>query len=291
VLRLRVEPFSLPELINDVVGLFLDEARRKGIVLELVTPAPLALQVLGDPQRLRQVLQNLVGNAVKFTPQGSVKVHAHTRLTERDAVELCVEVQDTGVGFDARESARLFQRFSQLTDGTASGGTGLGLAISADLVRLMGGEIDGSSPGRGQGARFSILIPLPLAPPTSDALRGRRVLVVDDNAVNLSVARAYLEGLGVRVDEAAGGEAAIARATAERYDAILMDCQMPGKDGVETTQDLRARGDATPVLAITAADDDSTRARCEDAGMNGFVQKPVSADALRDALSRVLASR
>lgn len=290
-LRLRPEPFSLHELLGDVVQLFSEEARRKSVALELHTQHALPEHVVGDPQRLRQVLQNLIGNAVKFTVHGSVVVTATARPSETGSVELAVDVVDTGVGFDARESARLFQRFSQLGDGSRSGGTGLGLAISADLVHLMGGEIDGASPGPGRGATFTVHIPLLVADTAEDLhrrLSGKRVLVVDDNPVNLAVARGYLESMGLAVEEAGGGDDALERAARARFDVILMDCQMPGCDGLEATRKLRARGDVTPVVAVTAGDDDSALERCTAAGMDALVQKPVSVAALRAVLGRVL---
>ncbi len=287
-LQLRSELIALPELLRDVVDLFMDEARGKGVLV--VLDMAVASHAMGDAQRLRQVLQNLVGNAVKFTERGQVTVRARTAPSPGAGVELTVAVEDTGVGFSAEDRERLFQRYSQLTTRTG-GGSGLGLSISAELVRLMGGTIDATSDGPGRGARFHMRVPLAPHTGASGVVAGRRVLVVDDNPVNLAVACAYLEGLGVGVDAAAGGDEALSRSAAVRYDAILMDCNMPEKDGFATTRELRARGDTTPVLAITAANDGSTTQRCQEAGMEALIEKPISSDTLRDALARVIALR
>ena len=287
-LQLRSERIVLPALLRDVVDVFADEARRKGLAMSL--DADVTTQAIGDAQRVRQVLQNLVGNAVKFTDHGQVTVRARTSAPQGSAVELAVDVVDTGVGFTADERGRLFHRFSQLST-RAQGGSGLGLSISAELVHLMGGTIDATSDGPGRGACFRIRIPLTLHAGASAAVAGRRVLVVDDNPVNLAVACAYLEGLGVAVDAVGGGDEALSRSAAVRYDAILMDCNMPEKDGFATTRELRARGDTTPVLAITAASDGSTAQRCTEAGMEALVEKPVTAETLREALARVLVQR
>jgi signal transduction histidine kinase/ActR/RegA family two-component response regulator len=287
-LQLYPERMDLPGLLREVVDLFVDEARRKGLTLSL--EMEVADHVIGDAPRLRQIFQNLVGNAVKFTDEGTVTLRARTTPSGGpERLELAVEVVDSGVGFDARDRARLFQRFSQLSVGKLIGGSGLGLSISAELVRLMDGTIDASSDGAGRGASFRVKIPLRAHSGASATIAGRRVLVVDDNPVNLAVACAYLEVLGVTVDAAAGGHEALFRSASVRYDAILMDCNMPDKDGFDTTRALRARGDQTPILAITAATDVSTRERCEAAGMQALVEKPISSDTLREALARVIA--
>lgn len=287
-LQLRSEHMVLPDLLREVVDVFADEARHKGLALTLETDV--AHAVVGDAPRLRQVLQNLVGNAVKFTIVGQVTVHAHTAVSGDGTLELSVDVVDTGLGFDSRDSARLFQRFSQLGVGTHNG-SGLGLSISSELVRLMGGTIEAASAGRGHGASFRVRIPLLAHSGAPATIAGRRVLVVDDNPVNLAVACAYLEALGVFVEAVSGGHEALARAAGAHYDAILMDCHMPDKDGFETTRDLRARGDHTPVLAITASTDGSTKDRCRAAGMQALVEKPIASDTLREALARVINPR
>ncbi|MCC7072901.1 MAG: response regulator [Deltaproteobacteria bacterium] len=287
-LQLHPSRVALGELLREVVGTFADQARGKGLSLTL--EADVADQVSADAHRLRQVLQNLIGNAVKFTSEGRIDVVARTRAVDDHTLELAIDVADTGAGFAAADGEQLFQRFTPLSARGASG-TGLGLSIVADLVRLMGGSIEASSAGIGSGATFRVRVPVARAADDPVELRGRHVLVVDDNPVNLAVARAYLEGLGVRVDATGGGDDALDRAATTRYDAILMDCNMPNKDGFTTTRELRARGDTTPVLAITATSSDSMAERCRSAGMGALVEKPISATSLRDALGRLIGAR
>jgi signal transduction histidine kinase/CheY-like chemotaxis protein len=292
-LKLRAEPFDLDVLVDDAVALFSAQAAAKGLALRVVRAEgarALARRVVGDSQRIRQVLQNLVGNAVKFTDRGDVAVEAAVEVVDDDNVRLEVAVNDTGAGFDGDEARRLFQRFGQGGEGTRRGGTGLGLAISHDLVTLMGGTLTGESRGRGQGARFVLRVPLARARgPRGGSVAGRRVLVVDDNPLNLAVARAYLEVIGCVVDRASSGYEGIELAVAHRYDAIVMDCLMPGMNGFQAASALRQRGIETPIIACTASDDAETTRAAYEAGMHVLVPKPVSSESLEAALLRVQA--
>jgi PAS domain S-box-containing protein len=325
-LDLECVPFDPRALTQAVVGLFAAQARRKGLVLDCHVSAPLPRAVRGDPLRLRQVLSNLVGNALKFTPRGKVCVSVHARAAEAaDSIELVFEVQDSGVGITPDARARLFQPFSQ-GDGSTTrrfGGTGLGLAISKRLVEGMGGDITlESEPDRGSTFRFALRFPLAAEPPAdagseteSTHAHGNarfeepapalpsaraheleapspRVLLVEDNQVNQRVAARLLERLGCRVDVVPDGFAALAALEHERYRLVLMDCQMPNMDGYETVQRLRAReqpaGARTPVLALTANAMPGDIERCLAAGMDGYLAKPVRLADLRGALSRWL---
>jgi CheY-like chemotaxis protein/nitrogen-specific signal transduction histidine kinase len=286
-LTLRAEPFQLDALLTDAVGLFEAQATSKGLTLQLQRRA-LHHHVVGDAQRIRQVLQNLIGNAVKFTERGAIVVSADVVAVDAARVELVVAVTDTGPGFDEADTARLFTRFGQLEQGRRRGGTGLGLAIARELTTLMGGTLQAASPGRGRGATFTLRVPLPLAEPARHSVRGRRVLVVDDNPLNVAVARAYLEVLGCVVDRASGGAEAVQLASSKAYDAILMDCLMPGIGGNEAAAQLRALHVTTPIVACTASDDADTERSARAAGMQGIVHKPVSSETLLQALLRVL---
>jgi signal transduction histidine kinase/ActR/RegA family two-component response regulator len=290
-LKLRAEPFALDVLVDEAVALFLAQATAKGLTLRVARAGgerSLARRVVGDSQRIRQVLQNLVGNAVKFTDRGEVTVEAAVDVIDAGHVRLEIAVVDTGAGFDHDEAGRLFQRFGQGGEGARRGGTGLGLAIAHDLVTLMGGTLSGESRGRGHGARFVLRVPLALAAKANGGnVRGRRVLVVDDNPRNLAIARAYLEVLGCVVDRASRGHEGVELAARNRYDAIVMDCLMPGMSGFEAAVALREHGVDTPIIACTAADDPETARASREAGMQVLVHKPVSSESLEAALLRV----
>lgn len=256
--------------------------------------------VWGDPLRVRQIVSNFLSNAIKFTPRGEVALRAE-RLDDGDTVRLAV--QDSGVGIDPATRARLFRPFTQADQSTTRrfGGTGLGLSICQELATLMGGRVDvDSTPG--QGSRFWVDLPLPVATaadppadaPVPDATRlaGLRVLMVEDNAVNMLIAVAMLERWGAAVTQVADGRQAVAavqRAVAEGgppFDAVLMDVQMPVMSGHEATRELRRLGHKLPVIALTAAALVSERETALAAGMNDFLTKPIDAEKLQAALLR-----
>jgi len=311
--RLQLEsrsfcPFAVAE---QAAELFRGRAEAKGIGLACEAATGLPGCVQGDPARLRQVLLNLVGNAVKFTEQGQVTV----RVGMSGPGRLRFEVQDTGIGIRPEVQARLFQPFVQ-GDASASrrfGGTGLGLAISRRLAEAMGGSIAlESAPGR--GTCFRVELPLPSVDagpePLPDAPEGQaarthaaetrpagfvgRVLVAEDNAVNQRVVRGLLQRLGCEVAVVADGAAAAAAAATGEFDLVLMDCQMPVRDGYEATAEIRrqeAAGVRLPVVALTANAMAGDRERCLAAGMDGYLAKPIRLDALADELARWLPKR
>lgn len=307
-LVLSPAPLSLRALSGSVVTLFGGNAESKGLRLALRVDPTLDDWVIADAQRLKQVLLNLVGNAIKFTERGEVVLVLTQIGRKEDVVTVEFEIVDSGIGMTAESLSRLFQPFHQV-DGSRSrrqGGTGLGLAISARIVEAMGGRIDVRSQiSGGSSFRFRLgleLDPAPLHVPPPDSSMGSldgpsglsgRVLVVEDNDVNRMIAKQILHSLGMQVIEAANGEEAIAILTRESVDVVLMDCQMPVLDGYAATREIR-RLEAksglarVPILALTADafDDDAHRAR--ESGMDAHLAKPYARDQLRDLLQRWL---
>lgn len=286
------EPVDLHELVSDTVELLRPAAERASLALTVRLEAGTRRWVRGDTLRLRQVLINLVGNAVKFTPRGSVEVALEARGSEYAFV-----VTDTGVGVEDGMAARLFQAFEQ--GGQHVGGSGLGLAISKRLVERMGGSIAFTS-AVGKGSVFTVRLPLhevdvPAGAAVSDAvpevgLPPLRVLVVDDNDINLRVATALLEKAGCVPTPLTDGAAAIAAVREGDFDAVLMDCQMPGVDGFEATRRIRALGGVrghVPIIALTASVLPEEIERCRAAGMDDWLGKPVTLAMLKETLARL----
>jgi signal transduction histidine kinase/DNA-binding response OmpR family regulator len=290
--------FDLRRIVREVVASLEEQARRKGLDLGVEFAADVPRAVRGDPLRLKQVLINLVGNAIKFTASGSVRV-AVTRGTAAGALDFAV--RDTGIGIAAADQERIFESFSQAdtSPGRRYGGTGLGLAISRQMVELMGGRLGvESTPGQGSTFRFGVVFATPTraaepAPPAAAVLpplRGR-VLLVEDIAINRAVSRGMLESMGITVAIAEDGEEAVRKAGQERFDVILMDCHMPGVDGYEATRRIRAaeaaeaRGAHVPIIAVTANAIRGDRELCLAAGMDAHLGKPF----LRQDLHALLA--
>jgi len=303
-LSLAVTSFPLRRILEETERLLRPRAEEKGIGLRFDVADGVPGRFCGDPARLRQLLFNLVGNALKFTAEGGVTVSVGTEERDGEPTLLC-RVQDTGIGIAPEDQAHLFEPFTQVDSSSVRkfGGTGLGLAISKKLVELMGGEI-GAESTRGVGSTFWFRVPLPQSrTPTTEvelpvagggATAGEeadryRILVVDDNPVNRMVAVRQLEALGYRAESVESGVAALDSLGEERYDAVLMDCQMPGLDGYETTRRLRRleNGDRrTPVIAVTAHAMKGERERCLDAGMDDYVAKPFRLRELAGLLER-----
>jgi len=300
-LTLQAQSFCVDELLAEAVSLFAASTARKGLTLRAdCDPASAGCWVEGDPMRLRQVVLNLVGNALKFTDRGHVELRL--RVTEAAAARLglCLEVEDSGIGIDAAAQAQLFEPFVQAdsSDGRARGGTGLGLSISRRLVQLMGGEISlRSEPGH--GSTFSFTLQLPRACPPSavvpaavqrlPALAGR-VLLVEDNPVVRLVAVTMLQQSGLQVHECHDGAEAVALLRHTAVDLVLMDCQMPVLDGFAATVQIRVLEAAhvtrrTPIVALTANALDGDADRCRAAGMDGYVTKPFTREQLLLALA------
>jgi signal transduction histidine kinase/CheY-like chemotaxis protein len=295
-LPLASEPFEFVGIVRAVVALHRAQADAKSLALTLELPDDATAWVAGDPVRVRQILGNLVSNAVKFTTIGGVRVRVDVRLEDATRT-IVVAVEDTGPGISPEAQARLFQPFVQLSPTSAPTGTGLGLAISRELAEQMGGRLALTS-AVGRGSTFALHLALPAAPAQEPAggvpsatIVGARVLVVDDNAVNRRVATALLDRLGAECQAVTSGDEALLLVADTAFDVILMDLEMPGLDGLATTRALRARGHATPVVAVTASAGPETAAECEAAGMCGCLTKPVSADRLRAAIDDALGVR
>jgi YD repeat-containing protein len=295
--RFRVAATPLAALCRAALALLAPLAEVKGLALSLeCAPAAADLNLKLDPDRIRQILLNLVGNALKFTEAGAVVLRVdYDALGER----LAVEVTDTGPGIPADKVGVLFKRFSQVdgSRGRAHGGSGLGLAICKGLVEAMGGEI-GVDSRFGEGSRFWFAIPAPLAsrgePDRAAAsepliLEGLKVLVVDDHAANRELAHMFLSTAGAEVSEASGGEAAAELATKEAFDVILMDLRMPGLDGVGALRRIRERrgpNAETAIVAFTADVDEGAAERLTAIGFQGLVGKPMEPLTLIGAVAR-----
>ena len=301
-LVLEERDFHLSMVLDHVRSMVAESARAKGLVLETDRDA-VPLWLRGDPVRLRQALLNLAGNAVKFTIAGRVALRTVLIASDPEGLTVRFEVEDTGIGIAPDVLPGLFEPFVQ-GDGSASrvhGGTGLGLAITRRLAEAMGGDVGiDSAPGRGTRAWFTARVrrgreALPgaaLDGARSGSLAGR-VLLVEDHAINREVAQDLLRGFGLTVDAAGDGRAAVELALARRYDAVLMDVQMPVMDGLAAARELRRLPGygRVPILAMTANVFAEDRAACRAAGMDDFLGKPFDPQALRDVLASWLARR
>jgi signal transduction histidine kinase/CheY-like chemotaxis protein/HPt (histidine-containing phosphotransfer) domain-containing protein len=300
-LELAAVDFDLRASVAEVVELMRVRAEEKGLALELHFADTVPREIRADPVRLRQVITNLVGNAIKFSEHGSVAMSVAQEPCA-DALALRFEVTDTGIGLTPEQCGRIFDAFTQ---GDASharkyGGTGLGLAISRELVELMGGRIGVTSePGRGSKFWFTAMVeragesiaattPEPLAP-----LSGH-VLLVEDNELNLVVARGMLETLGLTVSVAMDGREAVQAVSRHRYDLVLMDCQMPELDGFAATRRIRELESAAgasaraTIIALTANAVTGDRERCIASGMDDYIAKPFRMADLHAVLRRWL---
>jgi signal transduction histidine kinase/HPt (histidine-containing phosphotransfer) domain-containing protein/ActR/RegA family two-component response regulator len=298
--------FEPVRVLTDIANVYRELARAQGTILETHFEPAAALHVRGDPMRFRQVVTNLLGNAIKFTPSGTItlSVHAMGRRAEDARTWLQVRVRDTGIGIAPDVLSRLFQRFSQADASTSRsyGGSGLGLVICRNLVELMGGSIQAEST-LGGGSTFWFDLPFDVAsaqPPAAGtaaparapaAIRKARILVAEDNMVNQEVVRAMLARLGLTVTTADTGARALEAMQSQPFDLVLMDCQMPVMDGFEATRCIRALPGANariPIVALTANSQPEDRSRCLAAGMDDFLTKPLTGAALSDALLRHL---
>jgi signal transduction histidine kinase/ActR/RegA family two-component response regulator len=305
-LSLEAIPFSPREVVESVIDLLLEQARSKGVELRFECGEHVPGGALGDPGRLRQVLINLAGNALKFTTQGSVVIRCEGGLEAENGFTLRFSVQDTGIGISSLVIPGLFEAFTQADSSTTRryGGTGLGLAISRQIVGLMGGEIGvESEPGHGSTFWFTVRLRRCEADPraseeavsevhpvTALVCQGR-VLLAEDNIVNQRLAAHLLAKLGCQVDIASNGAEAVSMWRALPYDAIFMDCQMPEMDGYEATAEIRhqeTKQKRVPIIAMTAHAMPGDRERCLQAGMDDYLSKPLSVIELRAMVARWL---
>ena len=301
--RVKLEQlsFNLEEKLAEVIDIFRPAAEAKSLDISYELPASDPRFVVADPTRLRQVLMNLVGNAVKFTKQGSVKLKVRCHEVTPSRVRVRIEVQDTGIGIAPDAMEKLFTSFTQ---GDASisrqyGGTGLGLSISKQLVELMGGRIGGSSqPGEGSTFWVELELPRGAAPgvgersvPANAGTASLRVLIAEDNPVNQLVAQQTLQQAGHTVDLVGNGEAACTAAAKGCYDLVLMDIQMPDMDGITATRRIRASQSpvwSVPIIAVTANVGPDDRQFYLSVGMDDVIPKPYKAETMHSVIAKVL---
>jgi signal transduction histidine kinase/CheY-like chemotaxis protein/ligand-binding sensor domain-containing protein len=310
-LEIAPTPFDLCSVIEEVRRLLASKAAEKQLAFAVDYPSGVPRRLIGDHGRIRQVITNLVGNAVKFTSAGSIRIAVACDRTESNTAWIRVSVADTGIGIAPDQLPRLFQKFTQADPSTTRryGGTGLGLAITKQLIELMGGTITAAS-RPGEGSEFSFTLPLILNsaahslsaladvldsenPPDSNfpAFDGSnlRLLVAEDNPVNQKVAIHLLRKLGINADIAANGTDAIQKFQSAEYDLIFMDCQMPEMDGYEASIEIRRRerpGRRTPIIAMTADAVTGSRERCLEAQMDDYISKPVTPHSILAALQK-----
>ena len=304
-------PFSLGGVLEEAARTIAPKAEEKKLALRVRVEPGSPEWVKGDPVRLRQILINLLGNAVKFTAQGEVAVSVAPMTEWLQGIGVRFSVSDSGIGIPPEKQRLIFEPFRQADGSTTRkyGGTGLGLAISAQLVRMMGGRIwVESEPGRGSVFHFTAqFAPVEAGeiPRISDSAGDSavqdqpapslRILLAEDNLINRKIAIRMLESQGHRVTTAENGRECVERFREGGYDAILMDVQMPEMDGFEATQAIReleaATGGRIPVIAMTAHAMKGDRERCLAAGMDGYVSKPVAAEDLRKALQEAMEPR
>lgn len=297
-LELEPAPFSPAAMLREVEGLWGPQAANRGLAFEVTVPEELPPMLLGDGMRLRQVLFNLVSNAIKFTASGSVRVTTQVQL-QGGMARLAIAVTDTGIGIPQDRLAGIFSPFVQADSSMTRrfGGTGLGLSIARSLARQMDGELSASSQ-TGSGSTFLLEVALPVSGRTVEEHHASeeidapelRVLAVDDNALNRQILAAMLDLWPVSTMWATNGVEALDILAQERFDVVLMDVQMPVLDGLSATRQLRASegpNRRVPVIALTANAREEDRASCLAAGMTDFLTKPVRPQALLEALARV----
>ena len=306
-LKLEASVFNLSDSISEALETLISQAREKGLVLRRqalsdVYPRP---WVVGDAHRINQVLLNLVSNAIKFTTHGSVSVSSTLISQTADTLTVRFCVADTGPGIEPDKQALIFESFTQANADTARhhGGTGLGLSISRALIEQMGGQLHlESKPGKGSSFCFELALPKAPAPTAAaqaatatydtGRLRGARVLLIEDNEINRTVARMMLEPWGVNLDEVEDGTTALARLAEHDYDLVLTDIQMPGLSGIDVTQRLRQLPDprraATPIIALTANAFRADVERYLAAGVNDCLTKPYDEATLYQKMEALL---
>ena len=310
---ISAESFDLRLALEHTVKPFLPVAARKRLEIGTKVHPDIPGLLIGDPQRLTQVLTNLVGNAIKFTEKGEISVDVRPESETRSSVDLHFSVRDTGIGISPESQAKIFEPFVQ-ADGSVTrryGGTGLGLAICSQLVAAMGGRIWLES-RESAGSTFHFVapfgkmdrpvsatppapaaVPPPAAAPACPAPRGLRILVVEDNPTNQKLVLRLLEKSGHRVTLASDGFQALEEARRNAFDLVLMDVQMPGMDGCEASREIRrgeaGSGEHLPIIALTAHAMSGDRERCLEAGMDEFVSKPIRVAELNEKIQAVIA--
>ena len=304
-LELERIPFNLLELLQSSIQVFQHSAQQRGLQLQLETQSGLEqLEVQGDPTRIRQILVNLIGNALKFTEAGSIRVETHWQALDNQVLWFSCAVHDSGIGISPERLEHMFDAFQQADSSISRryGGTGLGLPIARTLAERMGGTLRAQSQ-EGQGSVFTLEVPLPFSQQTQPALpdralegaqgQGQEVLLVEDNPVNQTVIEAMLRSLGYKVSLVADGAQAVHSVSQRDFAGILMDCRLPIMDGYEATRQIRRLPGraAVPIIALTANALQGDREACLDAGMNDYLAKPFKRADLQRILQRWLVPR
>ena len=310
-LNLEERPFKLADTFAEVERLFRTEVRRRNLTFEIIDNScahdgfPQDGIVTGDALRLQQVLVNLVGNAVKFTESGTVTITVDVEAIDAPSIKLRLAVRDTGIGISEDQQRRLFESFEQAETSTTRryGGTGLGLTICKRLVEVMGGDIIVESE-QGVGSCFTFgtrmkfpdttaITPEPTKKRRSSVtmLHGQRILVAEDNPINQQLALEFLQRGGAQIDIAETGREAVARATAEDYDLILMDIHMPQLDGIEAARILREQGLTLPIIAVSADVLSTSKAAAIEAGCDAYITKPIDFDLLLQEIAAMLPAK
>ena len=306
-MKLETSPFNLRHVVRGAIDMLASLAREKGLRFDHDYPAGLPHRFIGDPERIKQILVNLVGNAVKFTEEGYVRVVVSCVQNNGGPVEVKVSVEDSGPGIPDDKLQFLFEKFSQLSldPSKNSAGTGLGLAISKQLVEMMGGRI-GVETKAGEGSTFWFMLPLPVHDEPENKRDNRlsqkmlidaiqplvnagfnRCLLVDDNSMNRQLFGMILEKYGFKIEMASNGLEAVEMSAAHPFDLVFMDCRMPVMDGFEATRQIREReGDAqkSTIIALTANVSSEYCRQCLEVGMDGYLSKPVDMQHLYRAL-------
>ena len=298
-LELDVHDFSLESLVNNIQSILLHRAAKKHLQLTCELDPDIWPAYRGDSARLRQILINLLDNAIKFTPRGNVRLHVKVTAEDNERQQLKITVIDTGIGMDEEYLGHIFAKFSQAEKSISRrfGGTGLGMPITKEILKLMGGDITVTSE-KGRGSKFVIRVDFPRgdvdmlaahAPTDTRMLEGRHLLLVEDNVMNRFIASKSLSHFGCTVDEAENGRMALSLLEEKRYDAVLMDIQMPELDGVETTKIIRRELKLdVPIIALTANAFKQDIDRYLAIGMNDYVTKPFDEQLLFNTLSGLL---
>jgi PAS domain S-box-containing protein len=306
-MKLEATSFNLQQVARDTLEIFTPQVNAKGLKLKLALVEPFTSFVVGDAGRWRQILTNFVGNAVKFTTEGTVTVQLSSRLIDDQHLEIKTEVIDTGIGIAPEELSMLFKPFQQTSSGHMRkfGGTGLGLSISRQFAKLMGGDT-GVSSQLGQGSNFWFTVVMPPAKDQTQQVKAKSVieqtispkhlLLVEDNMVNQKVAQAMIKRLGHQVDAVSNGEEAVKILQMVNYDLVLMDCQMPIMDGYQATRAIRSGSIGQvlnpniPIVALTANVVQEDRDACFASGMDDFLSKPFDIQSLIAVFAKWLPS-
>jgi signal transduction histidine kinase/CheY-like chemotaxis protein len=304
-LELERIPFNLLELLQGSIQVFQHSAQQHGLHLTLENqPGLEQFEVQGDPTRIRQILVNLLGNALKFTEDGGIRIETHWQPLDNEVLWFTCAVHDSGIGIAPQRLERMFDAFQQADSSISRryGGTGLGLSIARTLAERMGGTLHARST-EGQGSVFTLEIPLPFSlrthteepgnQPLGHYGEGQEVLLVEDNPVNQTVIEAMLRSLGYRVSLVSDGVQAVHSASQCAYAAVLMDCRLPVMDGYEATRQIRQLHtySKTPIIALTANALQGDREACLQAGMNDYLAKPFKRADLERILLRWLSKR